>query len=673
MAFVFLSVWDISSQQQRKQQEQEQSGVNPKLLRLKNHEKQQHKVRKQSQIDSIIVFRFVSHQHNMIHLDCCQYRRWDNGKDESRMRTTTHPLLLLLPRWKKKKRRWWWDNLHHDSTDCCATPVRYSLTCFATAVATTTRDNDDDDEEDDNDATMTVVPPSCIGCPLFSSCAFFFVLLCGLVSVVVCFVSPLPSSAMMTTTTTTITTITTTATPLPFATASSRNVMTTAMMTTDTTSSTIISSQQQEQQSDNHHTNNNKKTTVDDDNDDDNGTVPTMKNDASSAPVTKRLSWEFANGSVTLTDPWKMGNGNLLLTNPELLGSGGGGAVFAMTPVYKNNNNINSNNPQQQRIGHGPSSRVALKISWTQSAGSVQNECNILRLLAERQQEQKLQSATRTTTSTHSIIGGGTNDDIVRRHSNDDNDYYYPHVEQCLVMEPYPYNTKRTMIVLAPVLEAEEPNHDSSRSNNEGDDDDDNNNLRHGEGVVSFLFPVSQLSSVSKTNGAQSMAIRGIVETLIQLLSARIVTTDVQFLISPITGHVLLIDLTEAKSIANNNNDDSSKANNRNDQVVQEQEKLLMAHNRLSLLSNQERILVNNFIGEVMALFENSDNIEWMMEARQALVQELCSRHGAYDNKFMSDEVLEIVLDQFGIDKEEFLLLLLKHTYSKQQQQLPQQ
>ena len=52
------------------------------------------------------------------------------------------------------------------------------------------------------------------------------------------------------------------------------------------------------------------------------GAAPTMKNDASSAQATKCFLWEFATGSVTLTDPWKMGNGNLLLTILELLGSG---------------------------------------------------------------------------------------------------------------------------------------------------------------------------------------------------------------------------------------------------------------------------------------------------------------------------------------------------------------
>jgi len=88
-------------------------------------------------------------------------------------------------------------------------------------------------------------------------------------------------------------------------------------------------------------------------------------------------------------------------------------------------------------------------------------------------------------------------------------------VEICLGQTPYPSDPSRIMIALQPV------------------------------------FTDAVVNSVTEVQGAeqQSHAVQSIITTMMQMLAARTVTTDVQPLISAQTGDVLLIDLTEAKMV----------------------------------------------------------------------------------------------------------------------------
>jgi hypothetical protein len=87
-------------------------------------------------------------------------------------------------------------------------------------------------------------------------------------------------------------------------------------------------------------------------------------------------------------------------------------------------------------------------------------------------------------------------------------------VERCLGMETYPPDSERVMIALQPVVE-------------------------------------NAVSRVDKINpNVQPLAVQAIVRTLLDMLHANVVTTDVQTLMDKETGRVLFIDMTEAQTIA---------------------------------------------------------------------------------------------------------------------------
>ena len=90
-------------------------------------------------------------------------------------------------------------------------------------------------------------------------------------------------------------------------------------------------------------------------------------------------------------------------------------------------------------------------------------------------------------------------------------------VEICLGRIPYPNDARRTMIVMEPFMD------DSVASVSE---------------IRENLRPYS---------------VRCIVRTLVQMLGAGVVTTDIQPLISRSTGEVVFIDMTEAKIISRSN------------------------------------------------------------------------------------------------------------------------
>lgn len=79
------------------------------------------------------------------------------------------------------------------------------------------------------------------------------------------------------------------------------------------------------------------------------------------------MNYEFGNGPVQIDNPMKFQG--MTLVEPKFLGAGGGGSVYTCTNTKANTNrNIN----------------VVVKISWSRSADSVRNECDVLRVM-ERQ------------------------------------------------------------------------------------------------------------------------------------------------------------------------------------------------------------------------------------------------------------------------------------------------
>lgn len=89
-------------------------------------------------------------------------------------------------------------------------------------------------------------------------------------------------------------------------------------------------------------------------------------------------------------------------------------------------------------------------------------------------------------------------------------------VERCLNIEDYPYDNQRVMITMTPLMKE-----NSVASVNELDDPK-----------------------------LQFVAVRSIIQTLLEMLSLGVVTVDVQPLISTLSGKVLFIDMTEAKVLS---------------------------------------------------------------------------------------------------------------------------
>ena len=134
---------------------------------------------------------------------------------------------------------------------------------------------------------------------------------------------------------------------------------------------------------------------------------------------------------------------------------------------------------------HG--NNVVVKISWARSTGSVRNECEVLRVMEQKK-----------------VTG----------------------VERCLGSKEYAYDPKRIVIAMEPFAE------DNNNKSQTGDDD--------GSGDLT-----SRLDDLSPKMARKS-AIQ-LSRTMAQMLAARVVTTDIQPLISKSKGDVLLIDMTEAK------------------------------------------------------------------------------------------------------------------------------
>ena len=129
--------------------------------------------------------------------------------------------------------------------------------------------------------------------------------------------------------------------------------------------------------------------------------------------TTTTMKYEFGNGPVQIDSP--MIFQGLTLVDPEFIGVGGGGAVYS----YKNTNhriiidekNMAAKNYEKSKAQE---QKIVVKISWKRSADSVRNECDVLRVMEQRQ-----------------VTG----------------------VERCLGIEEYRYDSNRVVVGMVPFVE----------------------------------------------------------------------------------------------------------------------------------------------------------------------------------------------------------------------------
>ena len=147
-------------------------------------------------------------------------------------------------------------------------------------------------------------------------------------------------------------------------------------------------------------------------------------------------------------------------------------------------------------------------------------------------------------------------------------------VERCLGIESYPPDSRRVMIALQPVVE-------------------------------------NAVSRVDKINrDVQPLAVQEIIQTLIDMLHANVVTTDVQTLMDKDTGKVLFIDMTEAQTIST------------------------------PTPSYLDLALASSFISEILALIPTS-----LMEvASKTFVDELSALHSR--EEYLSLPIYELLREQ---------------------------
>ncbi|MGK3746140.1 MAG: hypothetical protein ACI90V_013001 [Bacillariaceae sp.] len=130
-------------------------------------------------------------------------------------------------------------------------------------------------------------------------------------------------------------------------------------------------------------------------------------------PMTTTMKYEFGNGPVQIDNP--MIFQGLTLSDPEFIGAGGGGAVYS----YKNINriidekNIAAKNYEKSSKTN-EERKIVIKISWKRSTDSVRNECDVLRVMEQRQ-----------------VTG----------------------VERCLGIEEYRYDSNRVVVGMVPFVE----------------------------------------------------------------------------------------------------------------------------------------------------------------------------------------------------------------------------
>ena len=142
-------------------------------------------------------------------------------------------------------------------------------------------------------------------------------------------------------------------------------------------------------------------------------------------------------------------------------------------------------------------------------------------------------------------------------------------------------------------------------------------------------------------------AVKCVMRTLVQMLGAGVVTTDVQPLISKVTGEVLFIDMTEAKIVFTDSNGTGSRTISFVDQAlassfVSEMLGLIPANasDELVRVANEQLIHELRKIGEEMLSEERSaDNKEMVHVRQQQLLLQLLRDQAT----FMSQEGIDYI------------------------------
>ena len=280
-----------------------------------------------------------------------------------------------------------------------------------------------------------------------------------------------------------------------------------------------------------------------------------------SAPV----DMTFANGSVRLDDPLRSFPG-LELGHPRYLGSGGGGAVFAYDRI--DTRRPASTSVRTTRTGSTDTDTVA------QSSGRKPADVELV----------DKDDAVVVKVSWSRSAASVEKECAVLKYMETN---HVPGVERCRGKVPYPLDNRRLMIAMEPVL-------------------DDS---------------VASISEIDER--LRPTAVRCIIRTLVQMLSCAVVTTDVQPLISKVTGEVLFIDMTEAKVVFTDNNDgrkisfvDQALASS----FVSEMLGLILAadsSDELIGVANEQLTHELQIIGEEIASGRTVDNREGVIRQQQ--------------------------------------------------------
>jgi hypothetical protein len=150
-------------------------------------------------------------------------------------------------------------------------------------------------------------------------------------------------------------------------------------------------------------------------------------------------------------------------------------------------------------------------------------------------------------------------------------------VERCLAEIQYKQDPRRSVIIMEPVVD-------------------------------DAVSSIQDLTTVE----AQVVAVDGLMKTFVEMLAARIVTADIQPLISQRTGNIVLIDMTEAKNIISNDEP----------------------------LSDTDKALVNNFCTEMITLIPES----LFDQASNSFRRELERLEQVFGSR-LDEDILKIVQD----------------------------
>jgi hypothetical protein len=257
-------------------------------------------------------------------------------------------------------------------------------------------------------------------------------------------------------------------------------------------------------------------------------------------------------------------------------GAGGSGIVFSATTLRKDQN---------------PPISAAVKVSWTSTTDSVLRECEILKLL-ERSNVQGVEKC----------------------------------IGDCTWSEDDPRVPRELLTSIA-----------SRDSASTGSRSKTHQVIVKTPFFASKRLPVGSLDDVD-SDGSKVVAVRRLVSTMVQMLAAGLATSDLQPLIDPDTGSLLLVDLSEAVTFDPKSPSDSDILAVLN--FVSETNSLLQAGAASSIRDIQTDTGTPHSATSLEAIAS---------EEVQRTIQLIASAEGS-NRGFLSPKVLEILNAVFPID-----------------------